>query len=133
MTARMRSLFRSLAAMAIPRAATPGLAEDAPRQASTLREFWRGLSACLGPTQLSSGLALTVRFALKRDGSLIGEPRVTYAKLPDDEQTRQDDLATIRKALDHCLPVKITDGLGGAIAGRPITIRFVGGKPDGQA
>ena len=129
----MRKMFGCLCVAAIGLAGPPTLAQVAPKPADSLHDFWRDLTLCFGPTRLSSGSALTVRFALKRDGSLFGEPRIAYAKLPDDEAARKGDLATIRAALDHCVPVKITEGLGGAIAGRPIVIRFVGGKPEQAA
>jgi hypothetical protein len=34
-------------------------------------------------------------------------------------------LHAITAALERCTPLPFTDGLGGAVAGRPIAIRFV--------
>ena len=42
---------------------------------------------------------------------------------------RAADARAIAQALDACLPIAITDGLGGAIAGRPIALRLGWRKP----
>ena len=68
-------------------------------------------------------------FSLKRNGSLNGKPRISYTKLPADEALRNGDTDAIARALDGCLPIPITDGLGGAIAGRPIALRIGGKRP----
>jgi hypothetical protein len=39
--------------------------------------------------------------------------------------TRTTYLKAINASLDSCLPLKLTQGLGGALAGRPIMIRYV--------
>lgn len=68
---------------------------------------------------------MTIRFSLKRDGSLLGRPKITFAALPRETKARQDFVAGVAGALGRCLPIHITDGLGGAVAGRPLTLRFV--------
>ena len=67
---------------------------------------------------------MTLRFSLRRDGSLIGKPHITYSRLPKDEADKRRVMENIAIAMDRCLPVKITDGLGGAIAGRMMSYRF---------
>ena len=119
------------AALALPPAAAN--AQAAPRPANTLRELWRQISACLEPVALTRGSSLTVQFALKRNGQLLGSPRISYAKLPDDPATRRADLEAARNGLDRCLPLQITDALGGAIAGRPLSIRIEGDRPQSSA
>ena len=46
-------------------------ARSAP--ANTLPDLWRELSACVKAPSDSAGSALTIVFALKRDGSLLGK------------------------------------------------------------
>jgi hypothetical protein len=46
--------------------------------------------------------------------------------------TRSTYLDAIRSSLDACLPLKFTDGLGGALAGRPIAIRYVDNRELGK-
>ena len=47
--------------------------------------------------------------------------------------TRATYLKAINASLDACLPLKFTDGLGGALAGRPIAIRYVDNRDLGKA
>jgi len=42
-------------------------------------------------------------------------------------------LKAINDSLDACLPLKFTSGLGGALAGRPIAIRYVDNRDLGRA
>ena len=68
---------------------------------------------------------MTVRFSFKRSGAMIGAPRVTYATAGIPADTRATYLEAINASLDTCLPLKFTGDLGGAVAGRPIAIRYV--------
>jgi hypothetical protein len=49
------------------------------------------------------------------------------------EDTRAAYLNAINASLDACLPLKFTGGLGGALAGRPIAIRYVDNRDLGKA
>ncbi len=73
---------------------------------------------------------MTFRFSVKRDGSLNGEPRITYAKLPDNEADRKRDASTIAASFNHCLPLSISDALGAAIAGQPLIVTLSGKRGD---
>ena len=106
----------------------PGPALAAP--ANTLDELWAELGACLRGSGPKDGWELTVVFTVKRDGELFGKPRLTYSKLPPDANKQKQIAENVAKALNGCLPLSITDGLGGAIAGRPLAIRLVGRTPD---
>ena len=101
-------------------AAQPARAEPA----NTLRELGARLQACLAGVRLVGDADVTVVFSLKRDGSLNGRPRLSYAKLPGDQAARQADARAIAEGLDACLPIAITGALGGAIAGRPMSVRI---------
>ena len=103
----------------------------ATRPADTLAELYPALAACwqvpagLGrPRAGSDDIEITARLALRRDGSLLGPPRITYAAgVAGDQRT-----TLVRGTLDalaRCTPVHVTQGLGGAIAGRPVALRFV--------
>ena len=67
----------------------------------------------------------TIRFAFKRDGEIVAPPRVTYAShdAPDSAKDAYHD--AISEALERCTPLPFSAGLGGAVAGRPVMIRFV--------
>ena len=94
--------------------------------ANTLIEMWSQFRYCLRSARLENGVDLTVRFSFKRDGSLTGEPKVSYFNLRGDTEAERRSAEAVSRALDHCLPVSISDELGGAIAGRPMWIRLHG-------
>lgn len=107
----------------------------APKAADTLRELYPRLAVCW---EAPAGLArferteITARFALRRDGSVIGVPRITFSTQPPDSRARLVLEQATLDAIRRCTPIKITPALGGAIAGRPIALRFVYQGPKGQ-
>ena len=68
---------------------------------------------------------MSVLFSFKRSGEIIAAPRVTYSTREVPQQTRDLYRKAITASLDACVPLKFTAGLGGALAGRPIMIRYV--------
>ena len=104
-------------------ASTP--AKSAP--AASLPELWWALGVCAQVTGVpagASGSEVIVMFSLKRDGSLLGLPRITYSHLFGDADTQRAFVAAALTMVAGCLPVEITDGLGGAVAGRPLRLRL---------
>jgi hypothetical protein len=57
---------------------------------------------------------------------------MTYATAGVSADTRATYLKAINASLDACEPLKFSDGLGGAIAGRPIAIRYVDNRELGR-
>ena len=55
----------------------------------------------------------------------IGEPRVTYTTPGIDADIRKTFRHAIDESLGRCTPMPFSKGMGGAIAGRPIAIRYV--------
>ena len=93
--------------------------------ANTLADLQRQFSACMkdkptGPV----GSQLTIRLMMKRDGSIFGKPRIAFSRLEGDQQARQAFIDDVDRAVERCLPFRITPSLGGAIAGRPFAITF---------
>ena len=70
--------------------------------------------------------------ARERSGEMIGAPRLTFSTLGVPADTRATYLKAINSSLNACLPLKFTDGLGGALAGRPIAIRYVDNRDLGK-
>jgi hypothetical protein len=125
----LRLTIESAPATAPP--AHTGLADgpDASvRKLDTLRAMFDALRACWippGKEEARSGTQMSVRFAFKRSGEIIATPRVTYVSAGVPPQVRETYLDAITAALERCTPLPFTEGLGGAVAGRPIAIRFV--------
>ena len=91
---------------------------------ATLEAMWGALGKCWQPPAGSEGLEVTVRFSLKRDGSLNGKPQITWLKRGGTESQRRAFVASVFGALESSLPVPFTEAMGRATAGRPMTMRF---------
>jgi hypothetical protein len=91
-------------------------------------DLFAALRSCWTPPQAQAakeGMQMTVRFSFKRSGDMIGPPRVTYATAEVPADVRDTYFKAISASLDACVPLKFSAGLGGALAGRPIAIRYV--------
>ena len=109
---------------------------DAPAHsepAISLKDLWQILGTCpkaaKGPSG-SDGSEVTVLFSIKRDGTLNGKPRITHSRLTGDEATQKAFVAEAFASVARCFPLAITDGLGGAIAGRPLRLRIANQRND---
>lgn len=94
----------------------------------TIGDLFAELRSCWSPPPPDAareGMQMSVRFSFKRSGEIIGAPRLTYATAGVSAEIRETYLKVINASLDACAPLKFTGGLGGALAGRPIAIRYV--------
>jgi len=95
---------------------------------NTIRELFDALGACWEPPpidQSSPGTQITIRFSLNRAGAIIGEPRFTYSTPTLSHEVKSAYQRAVTAALSRCTPLPLSAGLGGAIAGRPISTRFI--------
>ncbi len=91
-------------------------------------DLFAELRSCWTPPPAESakeGMQMTVRFSFKRSGDLIGPPRMTFATQGTPADVRDTYLKAINDSIGACVPLKFTGNLGGALAGRPIAIRYV--------
>jgi hypothetical protein len=98
-------------------------------------DLFAALRSCWSPPPEDAareGMQMSVRFSFKRTGEMIATPRVTFATPGISADTRATYVKAINGSLDACLPMKFTDGLGGALAGRPIAIRYVDNRALGK-
>jgi hypothetical protein len=94
----------------------------------TIGDLFAELRSCWSPPTADAArqdMQMSVRFSFKTSGDMIGPPRLTFATSGVPSDTRATYLKAINSSLDACLPLKFTKGLGGALAGRPIMIRYV--------
>ncbi|MDP3693091.1 hypothetical protein [Bradyrhizobium sp.] len=103
----------------------------------SIGDLFAALRSCWSPPEASSareGMQMSVRFSFKRTGEIIGAPRVTFATAGAPAEVRTTYLKAINASLKACAPLQFTGNLGGAIAGRPIAIRYVDNRDlGGQA
>jgi hypothetical protein len=98
-------------------------------------DLFAALRSCWSPPAEDAareGMEMSVRFSFKKSGEMIAAPRLTFATAGASADTRTTYLNAINASLNACLPLKFTDGLGGALAGRPIAIRYVDNRALGK-
>ena len=94
----------------------------------SISALYAALRACWVPPpkdEARHGMEYTIRFALKRDGEVVAPPRVTYTSHDAPAEVRDVYRDAVNAALERCTPLHFTKGMGGAVAGRPIAVRFV--------
>jgi hypothetical protein len=102
--------------------------KDKDHDLDSISDMYTALRACWVPPpkdEARHGMQYSVRFSFKRDGAIIATPRVTYASHDAPPEVRDVYRDAVKAALDRCTPLHFSEGMGGAVAGRPIAIRFV--------
>jgi hypothetical protein len=110
--------------------------DNAPKEKplDSIGAMYAALRGCWVPPPKDSGrkgMECTIRFAFKRDGEIIAPPRVTYASHDAPANVRAVYGDAVNAALTRCTP-HFTEGMAGAVAGRPIAIRFVDNRTIGS-
>jgi hypothetical protein len=97
-----------------------------PDRVDSLSSLRAALRACWTPPE--SDFDMSVRFSFRRSGDLMGPPRVTYTGRGADAETRRDLERSITAAFAHCIPFRLSPEFAAGTAGRPFSVRFVGGR-----
>lgn len=103
--------------------AAPGVASERG-PLNTLLEIGPALHACWRPPIDVRDFEIRVRLSFRRDGAVLGTPRIVYARF---DGTRAEERIAVRAVVDAlgaCTPLRFTPSLGAAVAGRIFTIRF---------
>ena len=125
-----------LTVQSVPQEADAAKYQKPDHDLDNIGDLFAALRSCWSPPAADAaraGMQMSVRFSFKRSGEMIATPRVTFATAGVAADTRATYLKAITSSLDACLPLKFTDGLGGALAGRPIAIRYVDNRELGKA
>ena len=123
-------------ALAFTALASGAGAQTAQPPVNTLREVMAALKACWVPPPLDewrAGMQITVQMSLRRNGELLGQPRITFESADASDDERLAYRIAVAKMLKRCAPLPFTDALGNALAGRPFTIRFTDERKFKQA
>jgi len=101
----------------------------------TIGDLFAALRSCWSPPPADvarEGMQMSVLFSFRRSGEIISAPRVTFSTREAPQQTRDLYRNAITSSLNACVPLKFTGGLAGALAGRPIMIRYVDNRDLGR-
>jgi hypothetical protein len=113
----------ALADAAPPETGAPAPASPGVKPLENLQDIAAAFGKCWTPPALQDVGEMTVMLSLRRDGSILGEPRITYTRgvSPADKSELR---ASLLSALATCGRLSISPILGAAIAGHRFTIRF---------
>jgi hypothetical protein len=101
-------------------------------QVNTIAEAVARLRTCWkppDPSRVHPDIDITVIVSFNRAGEILGHPRVTYESEQADDNDRLLYRIAVMEALQRCTPMPFTEGMAGAVAGRPFAIRFQNRKP----
>jgi hypothetical protein len=116
--------------------AEPGQPRRPGGPLNSIADVFAALEACWIPPALDRsrvGMQITVMLSFKRNGELLGKPRITYETPSASDDERLSYRVAMAQAVTRCMPLWFTDPLGKALAGRPITIRFIDNRRLQQA
>lgn len=92
----------------------------------SLKDIFVRLRSCWKPPPLSAAnpVDITVVVSFNREGVILGHPRITYESEQASDNDRLQYRIAVMETLQRCTPLPFTEGLGGAVAGRPLAIPF---------
>jgi hypothetical protein len=97
-----------------------------PLQLDTLKDIFVRLHSCWKPPPLSQAnpIDITVVVSFNREGAILGQPKITYESEHASDNDRLKYRIAVMETLQRCTPLPFTEGLGGAVAGRPLAVPF---------
>lgn len=117
-----------LAALSLVQDKEPGESSRSGKPLNTIQDVFAAIEACWIPPSLDqarAGMQITVMLSFKRSGELLGKPRITYETPGATNDQRMSYRVAMAQAIQRCMPLHFTDALGNALAGRPMTVRFI--------
>ena len=101
-----------------------------PAQVNTIRDVYARLGTCWKPPSgAHPDIDITVIVSFNRAGEILGRPRITYESEQADDNDRLMYRIAVMETLQRCTPMPFTEGMAGAVAGRPFAVRFRNRKP----
>ena len=133
MTTSRSKPFLGFAALLLCLASTVQ-ASAQPVQLDTLKDIFVRLHSCWKPPPLSQAntIDITVIVSFNRNGDILGHPRITYESEQATDNDRLIYRIAVMEALQRCTPMPFTEGMAGAIAGRPFRVQFQNRKRPSQ-
>jgi hypothetical protein len=95
---------------------------------NTIASLFKMLRACFVPPaedKARASVQVSARLSFKRNGEMIAPPRWTYTTPDTPDEARKLYREAVTSSLARCAPLHFGKGMAGAVAGRPIAIRYV--------
>jgi hypothetical protein len=96
-------------------------------QVDNIKEAFARFRTCWKPpppSRANPDVEITVIVSFTRDGNILGRPKITYESENATDNDRLEYRIAVMETLQRCTPMPFTEGMGGAVAGRPFAIRF---------
>ena len=110
-------------------------AQAEPEQVNTIRDVIAKLRTCWKPppaSRANPGIEITVIVSFTRNGDILGHPKITYESEQATDNDRLMYRIAVMEALQRCTPMPFSEGMAGAVAGRPFAVQFRNRKPPPQ-
>ena len=103
-----------------------GPAHAETQQLDTIKDVFMRIHSCWKPPPLSQAnpIDITVVVSFNREGAILGHPKITYESEHASDNDRLKYRIAVMETLQRCAPLPFTEGLGGAVAGRPFAVPF---------
>src|SRR2546421_7855688 len=97
-----------------------------PAEVNTIKEAFAKLYSCWRPPPVSRAnpIDITVVVSFNRAGEILGHPRISYESQQATDNDRLMYRVAVMEALQRCTPMPFTEGMAGAVAGRPFHVQF---------
>jgi len=117
----MKKYFIFAAAVLTITSGTTGASGADPLK--TMDDVGQAIANCWKPDSNLKGM-VTLSFAFKRDGSLIGPPRPTNIAVDGDDNARKEFVGSAIEAIESCMPLSFSSDLAQGIGGQVFTMPF---------
>lgn len=131
--AALRTVIGFAAALLFGLFASGGQAQ--PAQVNSIRDIVEKLRTCWKPppaSRANPGIDITVIVSFNRSGEILGHPRISYESEPATDNDRLAYRIAVMETLQRCTPMPFSEGMAGAVAGRPFAVQFHNRKPSPQ-
>lgn len=122
------ALPQSLTLTITSRDAAPAKTPAPDARINSIHDLFAVLRTCWEPPareQAQEGVAMSVRLSFRRSGDMMAPPFVTYTTPGTKADTKKAYQRAINAAFERCAPLPFSKTFGAAIAGHPISIRYV--------
>jgi hypothetical protein len=127
--AEPKSRFRIAGEVLVIATLAGSAAAQSPRAPiNTLNELEAALLNCWEPPPIGEsrpGMQITVLMSFKRNGELFGQPRITFQSKDASDAERTSYRTAVAEMLKRCASLPFSEAMGNAMAGAPLTMRFV--------
>ena len=96
-------------------------------QVNSIQDVIARLRTCWKPPPVGRahpGIDITVVVSFNRNGDILGHSRITYESEQATDNDRLMYRVAVMEALQRCTPMPFTEGMAGAVAGRPFHVQF---------